>query len=269
VLLATSLVHLLPEIRETLEPLGVEIESLAEILLCCGFFMIYFVEEVAYMIQGEVAPNEKQDNIMANGGNPSETRRLSIAKASEVKQHLEEHRESLAMAALPSGGSSTSTAIRDFCTVLALSFHAVFEGLAVGLEESTEDVWTLFAAVAAHKFVISFTVGIELVSVGTPMPFFLTYIITYAVMTPIGIGIGIAVTELADSDNIAYAAATGTLQALAAGCIIYVVVFEILQRERSKVVKPKIAQFFALVVGFATMMTVDLTLHHDHHEEEV
>ena len=188
----------------------------------------------------------------------------------------------LAMAALPSGGSSTSTAIRDFCTVLALSFHAVFEGLAVGLEESTEDVWTLFAAVAAHKFVISFTVGIELVSVGTPMPFFLTYIITYAVMTPIGIGIGIAVTELADSDNIAYAAATGTLQgnnfhfhkfintlvhvvmysyftALAAGCIIYVVVFEILQRERSKVVKPKIAQFFALVVGFATMMTVDLT----------
>ena len=122
----------------------------------------------------------------------------------------------LAMAALPSeqskSSSSTSTAIRDFCTVLALSFHAVFEGLAVGLEKSIEDVWTLFAAVATHKFVISFCVGIELVSVGTPMPFFLTYIIVYAVMTPIGIGIGIAVTELADSDNIAYAAATGTLQ---------------------------------------------------------
>ena len=161
-----------------------------------------------------------------------------------MKQHFEAHRESLgrymqaffvkkgsdkatlilflATAALPSGhghshgintsGSSTSTAIRDFCTVLALSFHAVFEGLAVGLEESIEDVWTLFAAVATHKFVISFCIGIELVSVGTPLAFFLTYIITYAVMTPIGIGIGLAVTELADSDNIAYAAATGTLQ---------------------------------------------------------
>ena len=46
--------------------------------------------------------------------------------------------------------------------------------------------------------------------------------------------------------------------ALAAGCIIYVVAFEILQRERSKVIKPKIVQFVALVAGFATMMTVDL-----------
>ena len=83
----------------------------------------------------------------------------------------------------------------------------------MGLEEHVEDVWTLFAAVATHKFVISFCMGIELVSAGTPLAFFLTYIITFAVMTPIGIGIGLAVTELAaDSDHIGYVAATGTLQ---------------------------------------------------------
>ena len=46
--------------------------------------------------------------------------------------------------------------------------------------------------------------------------------------------------------------------ALSAGCIIYVVVFEVLQRERSKVIRPKIIQFLALVVGFTTMMTIDL-----------
>ena len=32
----------------------------------------------------------------------------------------------------------------SFISVLALSFHAVFEGLAVGLEEGTQDVWALF-----------------------------------------------------------------------------------------------------------------------------
>ena len=46
--------------------------------------------------------------------------------------------------------------------------------------------------------------------------------------------------------------------ALSAGCIIYVVVFEILQRERSKNIQPKIVQFLALVVGFCTMMTIDI-----------
>ena len=32
-------------------------------------------------------------------------------------------------------GQNNSSPVRDFFTVLALSFHAVFEGLAVGLEE--------------------------------------------------------------------------------------------------------------------------------------
>ena len=35
--------------------------------------------------------------------------------------------------------------LRDFFTVLALSFHAVFEGLAIGLETDSKDVWLLFA----------------------------------------------------------------------------------------------------------------------------
>ena len=51
---------------------------------------------------------------------------------------------------------------RDFFTVLALSFHAVFEGLAVGLEESTADVWTMFGAIATHKFIITFCVRFDL-----------------------------------------------------------------------------------------------------------
>ena len=34
---------------------------------------------------------------------------------------------------------------RDFLTFLALSFHAIFEGMGLGLEESSEDVWVLFA----------------------------------------------------------------------------------------------------------------------------
>ena len=34
--------------------------------------------------------------------------------------------------------------ITSFISVLALSFHAVFEGLAVGLEDETKDVWALF-----------------------------------------------------------------------------------------------------------------------------
>ena len=41
-------------------------------------------------------------------------------------------------------GNGRKIALRDFFTVLALSFHAVFEGLAVGLEPDATAIWTLF-----------------------------------------------------------------------------------------------------------------------------
>jgi zinc transporter ZupT len=44
----------------------------------------------------------------------------------------------------------TKSSLRDFFTVLALSFHAVFEGLAIGLETEAKDVWLLFAG----KFIV-------------------------------------------------------------------------------------------------------------------
>ena len=43
-------------------------------------------------------------------------------------------------------------ALRDFFTVLALSIHAIFEGMAIGLEEHSADIWILFAGTRVHKF---------------------------------------------------------------------------------------------------------------------
>ena len=43
-------------------------------------------------------------------------------------------------------------ALRDFFTVLALSIHAIFEGMAIGLEEHSADIWILFAGNRVHKF---------------------------------------------------------------------------------------------------------------------
>ena len=36
-------------------------------------------------------------------------------------------------------------AFRDFIIVVALSIHAIFEGLAIGLEPHSADIWILFA----------------------------------------------------------------------------------------------------------------------------
>jgi zinc transporter 1/2/3 len=55
-------------------------------------------------------------------------------------------------------------AVRTFFVVSALSFHSVIEGLALTLEKDTTGIWMSFGAVAMHKFVIAFSVGVELVT---------------------------------------------------------------------------------------------------------
>ena len=64
VLFATSFVHILPEVRENIEASEIDLEklpNLAEILLCAGFFLIYFIEEsVHYFLDSDVHHHHKE-----------------------------------------------------------------------------------------------------------------------------------------------------------------------------------------------------------------
>jgi solute carrier family 39 (zinc transporter), member 1/2/3 len=138
--------------------------------------------------------------------------------------------------------------------VLALSFHAVFEGLAVGLETSVANVWYLFAAIATHKLVIAFCVGVELMNSGTRKCLLVLYVATFAIVSPLGIGIGIAV---ADSSHSSLTPATVVLQGMAAGTLVYVIFFEVLQRERANT-QSGFFQLIAIMLGFIVMLCLQL-----------
>ena len=69
----------------------------------------------------------------------------------------------------------------------------------------------LITAVASHKYVISFCVGLELHNANTPKIIYATYIVVFALMSSIGIAIGIVITTISeDSPN--YMVTTGVLQ---------------------------------------------------------
>ena len=68
-----------------------------------------------------------------------------------------------------------------------------------------------FIAVAAHKYVISFCIGLELYNAGTPKLLYAAYTVTYAMMSVIGIGIGIGVTSAIEDNEKAYMTTVGVL----------------------------------------------------------
>ena len=46
--------------------------------------------------------------------------------------------------------------MRSLILLMALSFHSVFEGLAIGLQQSLSQLMSLFLAVIAHKGMLIF-----------------------------------------------------------------------------------------------------------------
>jgi len=154
------------------------------------------------------------------------------------------------------GAMAQNTSVQGLLTVLALSFHAIFEGLAVGLEPSISSVIYLAAAIATHKLVISFCVGMELYVAGASTKTTLGYLSIFSMVTPIGIAVGLVLGHFKnDSENLG---PTPTiLQGMAAGTLLYVVFFEVLARERANE-KSGLLQLAAIIVGFMLMLGLQL-----------
>ena len=110
---------------------------------------------------------------------------------------------------------------------------------------------------AAHKYVITFCFGLELISNNTRLLIYSLYVGTFAIITSVGGAIGIGISE-AQSNSASYQITTAVLQALAAGTLLYVVFFEILTRERSKAEINGLLQLLCVVLGFSVMMCVTL-----------
>ena len=96
----------------------------------------------------------------------------------------------------------------------------------------------------------------------------------------INTGIGIILTETGGGVG---EPTTSTLQALAGGTILYVIMFEILSTERTKQDVNGLLQFIGLLIGFVSMMLVEIfskfllicknlkqyfLVHHEHEHEE-
>jgi len=278
VLLSTCMLHILPEVQEGLAAAQakLDIEWLGELVVCAGFFLVYLVEELAHMMLRKT-PHKEHLHKTFSLRKPKEKNNSECNPSQGDGDNKDDHHNDTELGAntltvpvtnqsaghshIPVGAQISS--MRDFLTILALSFHAIFEGMAVGLEQHTEDVWSLFTAISVHKLVITFTMSLELLQTGPTLCVFLTYLVTFSLVNPIGIGLGMIISETGHADAVTEA----VLQGLAAGTILYAVMFEILQREKEKNVSG-LVQLVAIMVGFCAMMTLQILAHHEHEGED-
>ncbi|XP_054850660.1 zinc transporter ZIP2 [Eublepharis macularius] len=150
------------------------------------------------------------------------------------------------------GAPESHSSFRAFVLFLSLSFHSVFEGLAIGVQKEETGAVQLCLAVLIHKAIVAFSLALKLVQSGTRTQWRLLYLVVFALMSPAGIAIGIGVS-LSDSDGSGLAQAV--LEGVAAGTFLYVTFLEILPYELRSHESP-LLKFFFISLGFFIMAVI-------------
>lgn len=146
-----------------------------------------------------------------------------------------------------------------FALILAVSLHAVIEGMGMGSGTNSEVVLSTFIGVAVHKGLEGFAVGANLIEAAVSTRRFIMYSGVVCLASPLGALIGYLVT-LGDARN---GLVSPVLQALAVGTFIQVATMEFLPRTFAK---PENFWLKAagLVIGFGVMSTMPIWFEHSH-----
>lgn len=248
VFLATCFLHLLPEATRKMEDALKEakVESYFPIpfgVVICGFILVLISEQA--LLSCNTAGLHGHSHGGGGGGTTSDPNGLGPVpvpnygaihrgnvEASEdgpenMEGTMEDSDEEDRMTTVSTHGDPGShTAFRSIVMVFALSLHSIFEGMAIGLADSTEMAVRLMGAIIIHKCVIAVTLATSLVSSSTKLSGWAIFacIGIFAAMAPLGIGIAIALDDASLMVN-------GTLQCIAAGTFVYITFFEILPHE--------------------------------------
>uniref|UniRef100_A0A8C0GBG9 Solute carrier family 39 member 2 n=1 Tax=Chelonoidis abingdonii TaxID=106734 RepID=A0A8C0GBG9_CHEAB len=153
---------------------------------------------------------------------------------------------------VPVPGGPSPGSFRALVLFITLSLHSLFEGLAVGVQQGEAGALQLCLAVLAHKGVIAFSLGLQLVQSGTRPRWRLLYLGIFALMSPCGMAIGIG---LSLSGGAAGGLAMALVEGVAAGTFLYITFLEILPHELSSH-EPPLAKFSFIALGFTVMATI-------------
>ncbi|XP_034437669.1 zinc transporter ZIP1 [Hippoglossus hippoglossus] len=241
VFLAACLLDIIPDylsdISTELDKRNVETSfPLPEFIMASGFFMVLILEKMVLTCQDMGGAQEERAPLIVDDSNGHGHGRRASADLESSGHHV--HVDFQA-----------HSPFRSFMLFLSLSLHSVFEGLAIGLQNTDSKVLEICIAILIHKSIIVFSLSVKLVQSAVRPLWVAAYIGVFALMSPLGIGIGISVVEAQLAAGVLIQA---VLEGLSAGTFIYITFMEILPHELNSPGKQLLKVLFILL-GFSVM----------------
>ena len=257
---------LLPEsrkdIEEILTDLNVHTElPVTEFIVSLGLILVMLIENsVNSMCVRRCTSRNRSYNTIDETGSPHDGSNCSTVRPTTADDQSQANVEIQSYAANcdDSDDSADATeATRSIVLIAMLSVHSIFEGLALGLEMVMSNLIQLLVAIAVHKSVLAFGLGMKLFETFTPNRVLVAVVcsLIFCTGSPLGCAIGIITTlgndnstnqghsnvSTMDPGGISHSVtatevtgtmyATAILECLAAGTFLYVTFVEVIPQE--------------------------------------
>lgn len=292
VLLATGLLHLLGESHEMLTDtitkiireqrnstsiamVSLETLSLAEeeihvypfsfLFAGLGMMFIFFLEKsleaINHCIQDHrnkkktVVVQESSETKVENVVPQTPPLETTVITEPTKEKHSDEHCHHHVDVESLNSGSRVSMALSGFILWVSLVSHSVFEGLGFGAAQGNQ-AWDLFIAIIAHHFISAFALGVILNEGVKSWLLSLFYISSFSLSVPLGIVIGIFVSN---AENHAWNIVQGICLSLASGAFLFISCFEVLAHFETKRWVIFIIKMFLFCLGFTIMALVAIS----------
>ncbi|KAM7495639.1 hypothetical protein LguiB_030248 [Lonicera macranthoides] len=231
VFLGTALMHFLSDSNETFGDLTSKEYPFAFMLASAGYLLTMLADCGVHNEKGHANGRTSESESQVNGGTYVET---PLAIASSVGDSI--------------------------FLIVALCFHSVFEGIAIGVAETKADAWKALWTICLHKIFAAVAMGIALLRMipNRPLLSCAAYAFAFAISSPVGVAIGIIIDETtqgAVADWI-YAISMG----VACGVFIYVSINHLLSKgytpQKPVLVDTPHYRFLAVLLGVGVIAVV-------------
>jgi len=241
IILATGLVHLVPDVIE--EQFEVELKNeypLGMAMMTAGFLLVFFVEQVLFAGSGCPHHNNPSDNNASLKSVKSavlsadmELKVMQSGKVCTDKTAGLESRSSLGTdLSSPKHNEDERGGFMGFLAthrngvilMIALVVHSMLEGIIVGLQDERHDVLLFFASIAAHKAPAAMALSARFLKTGASFLQAFPFLVIFGLMGPISILTGTVLNSVPAMIRL-------VLNGLSAGTFVYIGAYEVVQEE--------------------------------------
>ncbi|XP_009376781.2 zinc transporter 11-like [Pyrus x bretschneideri] len=246
VFFGTAMMHFLSDSNETFKDLTKKEYPFAFMLACGGFLLTMLADCVISYVFLKNKSGVSAADLQVQGN-------IEQGKGGQYGTQSHNHFANAVVASATSLGDS-------ILLIVALCFHSVFEGIAIGVAETKSDAWKALWTISLHKVFAAIAMGIALLRMMPNRPFLscAAYAFAFAISSPIGVAIGIlidATTQGAVADWI-----FAISMALACGVFIYVAINHLLAKgytpDRAVSVDKPQYKFLAVLLGIGVIAVV-------------